>query len=72
MTTATEAMLKIDVRKNRARQYAVQLVHELSEGGFIADACRSGAAVHLAEIFYKQDVEITTAEQRHAKALTGF
>ncbi len=62
--TATKAAIHLDIKKNRARQYAFMLIHELVEGGYIPSRCRKEAEWHLAEMFYKNDVEITTAEQR--------
>lgn len=64
MNTALQASIAIDIRRNRANLYATQLIHELVQGGYIADRCRSEAMYHLAELFYRQEVEITTAEQR--------
>ncbi len=69
MQTATQARLMLDVKLNRARQYATMIVHELSEGGYLPSRCLGEAREHLTDIFYREDVEITTAEQRKIAVL---
>ena len=68
MTTATQARLTIDVRENKARQQAAMVIHEMRD--FIPDYCKREASRHLAELFYREDVEITTAQARRMKSLT--
>lgn len=69
MAPALAQSLKIDLERNKARQYAAQLVHELFSAGLIAEACYREAECHLTELFHKQGVEITTKEQRHVEAI---
>lgn len=71
METATQQGLRIDVKRNRAIQQATQLIHELSQAGYIADFCRSAATYRLADLFYKHGVEITTEEQRRVDGILG-
>lgn len=66
METATQQRLQIDLKRNRAVKYATMVVCELSQAGYIASHCYSEAVHHLAEIFYKEDVEITTSTTRRA------
>ena len=66
--TALQRRVELDTKMHRANQYATMLIHELSEAGFIADFCRHEAVYHLAQLFYKQDIEITTEEQRRCTA----
>lgn len=70
MQTATQQGLKLDLKRNRARQYATMLIHELQERGHIAPSCRSEAIYDLTELFYKEGVEITTDQQRHLTKLS--
>ena len=70
MQTATDQSTHLDIRRNRARQQATQLVYELHRAGYIADYCRDSASWHLTDIFYAHDVEFTTAEQRKLAELS--
>lgn len=63
--TATGQKVRLDIKRNRALQQASSIIHELFQGGYIADYCRAEAIRHLSDTFYRLDVEITTAEQRH-------
>lgn len=62
--TAKQESLTLDIKRNRANQYATMMVHELLYGGYIAPRVASECTHHLANLFYRHDVEITTAEQR--------
>lgn len=70
METAEQQRLEINVKRNRAGQYATMIIHELSQQGYIADRCCSDAIYYLADLFYRQDVEITTEEQRRLADLS--
>ena len=67
--TATDQALHLDIRRNRARQQATQLIHELHQAGYVADRCRDEAIHHLTDVFDKHDVEFTTVEQRKLRDL---
>jgi hypothetical protein len=67
METATQQTIRLDIKRNRAQQNAQMLVRELVQGGYLADRCQRDAISHLADVFYRLDVEITTAEQRALK-----
>lgn len=67
--TATKLGIEIDYKKNKARQQAIQLVHTLRD--HIATSAMRDAEYTLYELFYKYDVEITTAEQRHVTKVLG-
>ena len=66
METATNARLQLDIKRNRARQYATMIVMEMQ--AHIPESSRREAIYDLANMFEKADVEITTAEDRKITA----
>lgn len=69
MTTATEQMIRLDIERNKARQYAAQIVYELRD--YIPPHSMSEAQYHLTEMFHRAGVEITTAEARRVRSIVG-
>ena len=60
----TADLVMLDLKRNRADRQAAMLIEELYRAGYLAEQCTGDARGHLAHLFYRLDVEITTGEER--------
>lgn len=68
MTTATETMMRVDLRKHRARSLLAQFLN-LVDPYLADDAQRDRLANDLGKLFYEEGVEILTD---HDRAMMGL